>query len=65
MVIFDKDKVFINWQIVYNIKYKWMKCIKKVIVVVVVNLVVDKDFQEDDVVYYNVFGDVFQMEKDV
>ncbi|KAK0618105.1 hypothetical protein B0T17DRAFT_495461 [Bombardia bombarda] len=64
-VITEKDKNGTNLQIAYNTKYKRLKRTKKA-VAAAANISSDKhDIQEDDVIYFNMLGDVLTTQKDV
>jgi len=62
-VISDKDKTGTNLQIAYNTKYKRLKRTKKAMAAASTNT--DKhEIQEDDVIYFNMLGDVLTAQKD-
>jgi transcription initiation factor TFIID subunit 2 len=63
--ITDKDKVATNLQIAYNTKYKRMKRTKKATAAAASNAADKHDIQEDDIVYFNMLGDVLMTPKDV
>lgn len=65
LAITDKDKVATTMQIAYNTKYKRMKRIKKTTAAAATNAADKHDIQEDDVVYFNMLGDVLMTSKDI
>lgn len=66
LAITDKDKVATTLQIAYNTKYKRMKRTKKATAAAANNAATDRhDIQEDDIVYFNMLGDVLMTPKDV
>ncbi|KAL2146855.1 hypothetical protein VTI28DRAFT_1958 [Corynascus sepedonium] len=65
LAITDKDKVATTLQIAYNTKYKRMKRTKKA-TAAAANSAADKhDIQEDDIVYFNMLGDVLMSARDI
>jgi transcription initiation factor TFIID subunit 2 len=65
LAITDKDKMATTLQIAYNTKYKRMKRTKKA-TAAAANSAADKhDIQEDDIVYFNMLGDVLMTQRDV
>ncbi|EGS17378.1 uncharacterized protein CTHT_0067030 [Thermochaetoides thermophila DSM 1495] len=63
--ISDKDKGHTQLQIAYNTKYKRMKRTKKAIMAAAAASTGDKhDIQEDDIVYFNMLGDVLMSPQD-
>ncbi|KAL2169912.1 hypothetical protein VTG60DRAFT_5456 [Thermothelomyces hinnuleus] len=67
LAITDKDKVATTLQIAYNTKYKRMKRTKKATAAAAAaNSAGDKhDIQEDDIVYFNMLGDVLMSPRDI
>ncbi|KAK4145537.1 uncharacterized protein C8A04DRAFT_10551 [Dichotomopilus funicola] len=66
LTITDKDKMATTLQIAYNTKYKRMKRTKKATAAVAGTGAADKhDIQEDDVVYFNMLGDVLMSQRDI
>ncbi|GAB1310889.1 Transcription initiation factor TFIID subunit 2 [Madurella fahalii] len=65
LAITDKDKVATTLQIAYNTKYKRMKRTKKATAAAATSAVDKHDIQEDDIVYFNMLGDVLMTPKDV
>ncbi|KAL2017713.1 hypothetical protein VTK56DRAFT_1738 [Thermocarpiscus australiensis] len=64
LAITDKDRVGTTLQIAYNTKYKRMKRTKKA-TAAATNAADKHDVQEDDVVYFNMLGDVLMTPRDV
>jgi transcription initiation factor TFIID subunit 2 len=64
LAITDKDKVATTLQIAYNTKYKRMKRTKKA-TAAAANAADKHDIQEDDIVYFNMLGDVLMTPKDI
>ena len=65
LAITDKDKVATTLQIAYNTKYKRMKRTKKATAAAANNAADKHDIQEDDIVYFNMLGDVLMTPKDI
>ncbi|KAK3902887.1 hypothetical protein C8A05DRAFT_15117 [Staphylotrichum tortipilum] len=69
LAITDKDKMATTLQIAYNTKYKRMKRTKKATAAAASNnnaAATEKhDIQEDDIVYFNMLGDVLMTPKDI
>ncbi|KAH6854221.1 hypothetical protein B0I37DRAFT_300428 [Chaetomium sp. MPI-CAGE-AT-0009] len=65
LAITDKDKVATTLQIAYNTKYKRMKRTKKATAAAASNAADKQDIQEDDIVYFNMLGDVLMTQRDL
>jgi transcription initiation factor TFIID subunit 2 len=65
LAITDKDKVATTLQIAYNTKYKRMKRTKKATAAAASNAADKHDIQEDDIVYFNMLGDVLMTPRDI
>ncbi|KAK4152443.1 hypothetical protein C8A00DRAFT_34858 [Chaetomidium leptoderma] len=65
LAITDKDKVATTLQIAYNTKYKRMKRTKKATAAAANNAADKHDIQEDDIIYFNMLGDVLTTPRDV
>ncbi|KAK4128852.1 hypothetical protein N657DRAFT_563435 [Parathielavia appendiculata] len=65
LAITDKDKVATTLQIAYNTKYKRMKRTKKATAAAASNAADKHDIQEDDIVYFNMLGDVLTTPRDI
>ena len=65
LAITDKDKVATTLQIAYNTKYKRMKRTKKATAAAASSAADKHDIQEDDIVYFNMLGDVLMTPKDI
>ncbi|KAG7292589.1 hypothetical protein NEMBOFW57_002624 [Staphylotrichum longicolle] len=65
LAITDKDKVATTLQIAYNTKYKRMKRTKKATAAAANNAADKHDIQEDDIVYFNMLGDVLMTPRDI
>lgn len=65
LAITDKDKVATTLQIAYNTKYKRMKRTKKATAAAASNTADKQDIQEDDIVYFNMLGDVLMTQRDL
>ncbi|KAJ4296050.1 Transcription initiation factor TFIID subunit 2 [Collariella sp. IMI 366227] len=65
LTITDKDKGTTTLQIAYNTKYKRMKRTKKATAAAALNAADKHDIQEDDIVYFNMLGDVLMTPKDI
>ncbi|KAL2133795.1 hypothetical protein VTI74DRAFT_1652 [Chaetomium olivicolor] len=63
--ISDKEKGTTTLQIAYNTKYKRMKRTKKATAAAALNAADKHDIQEDDIVYFNMLGDVLMTPKDI
>jgi transcription initiation factor TFIID subunit 2 len=65
LAITDKDKLATTLQIAYNTKYKRMKRTKKATAAAASNTADKQDIQEDDIVYFNMLGDVLMTQRDL
>jgi transcription initiation factor TFIID subunit 2 len=65
LYITDKDKSATTLQIAYNTKYKRMKRTKKATAAAAGHSADKHDIPEDDVVYFNMLGDVLMTPKDI
>ncbi|KAK3310605.1 uncharacterized protein B0T15DRAFT_388263 [Chaetomium strumarium] len=65
LAITDKDKSATTLQIAYNTKYKRMKRTKKATAAAAGHSADKHDIPEDDVVYFNMLGDVLMTPKDI
>jgi transcription initiation factor TFIID subunit 2 len=65
LAITDKDKMATTLQIAYNTKYKRMKRTKKATAAAANNAADKHDIQEDDIIYFNMLGDVLMTQRDV
>ncbi|KAK4237499.1 hypothetical protein C8A03DRAFT_34522 [Achaetomium macrosporum] len=65
LAITDKDKSATTLQIPYNTKYRRMKRTKKATAAAAGHSADRHDIQEDDVVYFNMLGDVLMTPKDI
>lgn len=64
-LITEKDKGGTNLQIAYNTKYKRLKRTKKAMAAAANSNSDKHEIQEDDVVYFNMLGDVLTSQKDM